>query len=149
IGPEGIAVNTHPPPVVIEDLLVDNKAVSSREAVQVRPGQADLEIHYAGLSFITPEHMRFKYKLEGLDNDWLDVGTRRTAYYRYVPPGKYTFKVIAANRDGVWNTQGASVRIVVNPPFWRTWWFISLTIAIVAGLAFVGYQVRISQLKSA
>jgi len=149
IDADGIAINSQPPPVVIEEVLLGNKPVAFREAVQVEPGQVDFEIHYTGLSFITPEHVMFKYRLEGLDKEWVDAGTRRTAYYRYVPPGEYTFTVIAANRDGIWNTKGASLNIVVNPPFWRTWWFMSITIAILAGLAVIGYQLRISQLKTA
>ena len=74
------------------------------------------EIAYTGLSFINPEHVRFRYRLDGLDDDWIDAGTRRTAYYSHVPPGRYTFTVIAANSDGVWNTTGSSVQIVVLRP---------------------------------
>jgi signal transduction histidine kinase len=135
--------------VVIEDFILDDQPVAFRETVRVEPGQENFEIHYTGLSFITPEQVTFRYKLEGLDKEWIEAGARRAAYYRYVPPGEYTFTVIAANRDGVWNTQGASVRIVVNPPFWRTWWFISLGVAGIAGLMVLGYQLRISQLKRA
>ncbi len=149
IDAEGIEVNTQPPPVVIEDFIIDNKPAAFHETVQVQPGQADVEIHYTGLSFVTPENVKFKYKLEGLDNEWVEAGTRRAAYYRYVPPGEYTFRVIAANRDGVWNTQGASVRIVVQPPFWRTRWFMSLAIAILAGLVLIAYKLRVSQLTRA
>ena len=78
-----------------------------------------------GLSFAAPERVRFKYQLVGLDNDWVDAGTRRAIYFSHLPPGQYTFCVIAANGDGIWNTAGATTRIIVLPPFYRTWWFIS------------------------
>ena len=72
----------------------------SETAIELSPGQNNLEINYTGLSFINSERVRFKYKFEGLEPDWNEVGTRRTAYYSYLPPGEYTFRVIAANRDG-------------------------------------------------
>jgi signal transduction histidine kinase len=147
IDADGFGVNTQPPPVVIEDFILGNKPVSFRDTIQVGPGQAEFEIQYTGLSFITPEHVMFRYKLEGLDKDWVDAGTRRTAFYRYVPPGNYTFRVIAANRDGVWNLQGASLSIVVNPPFWRTWWFTAFIAALLAAFAVVAYKLRVAQLK--
>ena len=81
------------------------------------PAQTNFEIQYTALSFINPERIRFKYKLDGLDQDWIDAGSRRTAYYSHVPPGDYSFKVIAANSDGVWNMQGTQLRVSVLPSF--------------------------------
>jgi signal transduction histidine kinase len=87
--------------------------------------------------------------LEGLDREWVEANTRRTAYYSHLPPGRYTFKVIAANSDGVWNTQGQSLSIAVLPPFYRTWWFLLLAIAsILAAVVFV-WRYRVSGLKRA
>jgi signal transduction histidine kinase len=103
-------------------------------AIQIYPGQDNFEIAYTALSFINSDNMRFKYKLEGADADWVDAGTRRTAYFSHLTPGAYTFRVIAANADGVWNQTGASVRITVVPPFWRTWWFTTLAVLSFAGL---------------
>jgi hypothetical protein len=125
IDPQRVPVNQQPPSVVIESLNIDTEPVSARLPVELQPGQVNVEIHYSGLSFINPELVKFKYRLEGLDKDWVDAGTRRTAYYAHLPPGKYIFRVIAANRDGVWNEEGATMQITVVPPFWRTWWFIS------------------------
>jgi signal transduction histidine kinase len=111
------------------------------------PGQDNFEIKYAALSLINSENLRFKYKLEGADHDWVEAGTRRTAYYSHVSPGQYTFKVLAANADGVWNLTGASLRITVLPPFWRTWWFMTLVALGVAG-AIVGiWKYRVGQLQ--
>ena len=138
INPNAVPFNSEPPPVVIESLNVDNKPVDLTSPIQIQPAQTNLEINYAGLSFINPELVKFKYKLENLDKDWIDASTRRTAFYSHLPPGKYLFRVIAANRDGVWNEQGAAVEITVIAPFWRTWWFYGLNaltiFAVVIGV---------------
>jgi signal transduction histidine kinase len=143
IDPSSIDANTQPPPVVLEGMRINNQpapfdvwksALHDPEcAIRIEPGQDTFEIEYTALSFINSENLRFKYMLVGADHDWVDADTRRTAYYSYVPPGDYTFKVIAANADGVWNEMGASVRITIVPPFWRTWWFTTLCALAVAG----------------
>jgi signal transduction histidine kinase len=84
-----------------------------------------------------------------LDRDWVEAGTRRTAYYSHVPPGRYTFQVIAANSDGVWNTLGSSVRIRVHPRFYQTWWFLSAVALAFAGLGFAVYRIRVNRLEQA
>jgi signal transduction histidine kinase len=149
INPDLVPVNRQPPLMVIESLVVDTQPVSLRAPVRLQPGQVNVEIHYSGLSFINPELVKFKYKLEGLDEDWIDAGTRRTAYYSHLPPGRYRFTVIAANRDGVWNEQGAAFEIVVLPPFWRTWWFLTLVVCALAALVYSLYHWRISRLQRA
>src|SRR5262249_3595528 len=96
---------------------------------------------------INSENIRFRYRLEGLDRDWVEAGTRRTAYYSHVPPGRYTFHVIAANSDGVWNTEGASVLIRVQPHFYQTWWFVSAVSLAFCAVVFGAYRVRVSRLE--
>jgi len=157
IDPQNIKTNSQPPPVVIETIKIDNRSVAnetwesavrdSRFAIQIRPGQDNFEIEYTALSFINSANLRFKYKLEGLDHDWVEAGTRRTAYYSYVPPGDYTFTVIAANRDGVWNTEGKSLRLTVLPPFYRTWWFLILITLATGGAGFAVFKSRVAQLE--
>src|SRR5262249_41228605 len=133
IDPATVTTNSQPPPVVIEGAKVDNNDVDLAASVdstneetthtsklQIDPSQQNFEIQYTALSFINSENLRFKYRLEGLDTDWIDAGTRRTAYFSHVAPGEYTFRVIAANADGVWNTTGKTLKIVVLPPFYRT-----------------------------
>lgn len=143
-------LNELPPPVVIEQTLVDKTpADSSPGAVEMRPGQRDLEIHYTGLSFVTPEKVRFRYKLEGYDRDWVDARERRVAYYTNIPPGSYAFRVMAANNDGVWSMRDATVRLVVVPPFWRTWWFTSFCALAVAAGASLLYRRRVGRLERA
>src|SRR5262249_19702949 len=85
--PPARTFNCVPPPVVIEHVMLDREELDTRLPIEVRPGQDNLEIHYAGLSFIKPEQMQFKYRLEGLDPDWVDAGNRRVAYFPHLPPG--------------------------------------------------------------
>ena len=148
IDPATMTTNAQPPPVMIEAIRIDNQeTTTSRSALQITPAQENFEIQYTALSFINSENLRFKYKLEGLDVDWVDAGTRRTAYFSHVPPGKYTFRVIAANSDGVWNTEGESVRITVLPPFYRTWWFLTLAALAAGGAVFAVFKSRVRQIE--
>jgi ligand-binding sensor domain-containing protein/signal transduction histidine kinase len=129
-----MAKNVRPPPVVIREVLADKKVQGTKFNVQssdsttldLPAGRGELEFHYTALSYAAPEKNRFKYKLEGLDADWIDADARHTAFYNNVPPGDYTFRVMAANDDGVWNEIGAHVKISLQPHVWQTWWFKSL-----------------------
>jgi signal transduction histidine kinase len=157
IDPATVATNAQPPPVVIEAARIDNQEVTaellqsslrnSDVALQLAPRQNNFEIQYTALSFINAENLKFKYKLEGQDPDWVEAGTRRTAYYSYLPPGDYTFRVTAANRDGVWNTEGQSLRVRVLPPFYRTWWFLTLASLAVSGAVYGAFKYRVMQLE--
>jgi signal transduction histidine kinase/ligand-binding sensor domain-containing protein len=142
IDPRDIQPNPVPPPVVIESALVDRAARDLRQPLRLEPGQTNLEIHYTGLSFIKPERVRFRYRLEGVDKEWIEAGNRRVAYYSHLRPGTYTFTVVAANSDGVWNTVGRQLTVVVIPPFWQRWWFIAFVLLAVAGLAALFYLNR-------
>ena len=164
IDPREVKVNSQPPPVVIESVRIDNSdsafdqfeiptekaeaaTLRPRLGVQIEPSQQNFEIKYTALSFINSENLRFKYKLEGLDDEWTDAGTRRQAYFSHVPPGDYTFRVIAANSDGVWNEEGATFKIVVLSPFYRTWWFLMLMVFAIAAFAFLLFRLRVSQIN--
>jgi signal transduction histidine kinase/ligand-binding sensor domain-containing protein len=164
IDPREIKVNSQPPPVVIESVRIDNADSefdhlevaaekvdtakrNPRSGVQIEPSQQNFEIQYTALSFINSENLRFKYKLEGLDDEWVDAGTRRQAYFSHVPPGNYTFRVIAANSDNVWNTEGALLEIVVLPPFYQTWWFITLTLIAIGLLGFLLFRQRVRKIN--
>lgn len=133
--------------VAIEQALVDRAPVPLKESLQIKPGQENLEIEYTALSWSRPRQVRFRYQLEGLDHNWIDAGTRRTAYYSYLPPGEYTFKVIADNGEGVWNMQGQSLRVRVLPPYYRTWWFSALVALSIAGLVWAAWKYRVAQLE--
>jgi signal transduction histidine kinase/ligand-binding sensor domain-containing protein len=147
IDPAAVTMNQQPPPVLIEAVLLDRAPVAFRDEVRLQPGQGNLEIQYTALSFANAAFSRFKYKLEGLDGDWVDAGTRRAAFFSYLPPGEYVFKVIAANSDGVWNMEGQSLRITALPPFYRTWWFLTLGALAVSGAVFVVFKYRVRQLE--
>jgi signal transduction histidine kinase/ligand-binding sensor domain-containing protein len=157
IDPATVTTNAQPPPVVIEDMRINNQAVSSeawqsairnpQSAISILPGQENFEIEYTALSFINSGNLRFKYKLEGADAEWVEAGTRRTAYFSHLAPGAYTFRVIAANADGVWNQAGARLRIQIVPPFYRTWWFVTLALLALFGAVFGGFRYRVKQLE--
>jgi signal transduction histidine kinase len=147
INPAAVPVNSQPPPVVIESATIDTRPVDVGSKIQIEPGQTYLEIHYSGLSFINPELVKFKYRLEGSDENWTDADTRRVAYYTHLPPGKYHFRVLAANRDGIWNEQGAVLEIIVLPQIWQTWWFLFLATVSIAAIIYLIYQQRIRVLK--
>jgi len=145
--PLAVPLSDQPPPVVIEEILVDNETVPSGGLLTIEPGKENFEIHYTGLSFIMSNQCKFEYKLEGYDNDWRDAGTRRTAYYSHVPPGNYTFIVRGANRDGIKNLEGARIPITVVPPYWQTWWFRTLSVCALIASILIFYIRRISALK--
>jgi signal transduction histidine kinase len=112
---------TPAPAVVLEDTLVDGVPTTA-ESLRLSPGKHRLEFRYTGLNFDAPERVRFRYRLEGLDTDWVEAGPSRTAPFPYVPDGKYRFEVVAGNGRGGWNA-GASVAVIVLPHLWQTWWF--------------------------
>ncbi len=130
-----LAINAHVPPVVFIDFKLSNKSVSLKTekspltkaipwAEEIVLGYEDksLSFEFAALDFADPSQNRFAYKMEGFDEDWQEAGTSNTATYTNLPHGTYDFRVRGANNDGLWNEQGASLRIVVLPPWWRTWW---------------------------
>lgn len=148
VDPNAETVNPNPPPTIIEDFSIDRKSVEKFQSeIEMNPNQTSLEIHYTGLSLIKSKQIKFRYKLEGLEENWVEAGTNRTANYSYLPAGNYTFRVIAANANGVWNTEGASVKIVVHPVFYQTWWFSTLAALAVALIVWLIYRNRILQLR--
>jgi diguanylate cyclase (GGDEF)-like protein len=148
IDPLAEQSNPLPPSVVIETLVAEREAVEFRDGAVIEPGKKDLEIRYTGISLIKSEQIRFKYKLDGHDADWIDAGTRRTAYYSYLPPGNYTFYVKAANSDGVWNEQGSAVKIELKPYFYQTTTFLLISIFGSAMLLLAIWKVSVHQLEA-
>jgi signal transduction histidine kinase/ligand-binding sensor domain-containing protein/CheY-like chemotaxis protein len=139
VDPEHLQYNPLPPPVLVEDMVVGGRSMRAVDGLTVAPGNGDLEIRYTGLSFVNAQAVRFKYKLEGFDQDWLDVGARRAAYYTNLPPRRYVFKVIGANSDGVWNDAGATVAFQLLPHFYQTAWFRGLALVAFLGTALTAY----------
>lgn len=134
IQPDEIKPNVTPPPVVIEEVLVDGRMQDSlddspRAVFKIPPGKHQIEFRYTGLSLASPERVQFRYQLSGVDTDWVLAGTRRSVQYNLLPPGDYRFRVIACNSDGVWNETGAALAIKILPHFYETLWFRLLVIA--------------------
>lgn len=148
IDPDRIPINTVPPPLAIESVLIDNQPSQLGQLVTAAPGSTRFDFYYAALSFTAPENVRFKYKLEGFDKDWIDNGARRVAYYTNLRPGKYRFRVIAANNDGVWNEQGTSVDLFLRPHFYQTYWFYLVCALLLALLVWQLYRLRVRQMAS-
>jgi ligand-binding sensor domain-containing protein/signal transduction histidine kinase len=148
IDPDNILHNDIPPPVVLEKVVQDGVERSPAQTLVFRAGTERLEFQYNGLSLLVPTRVKFKYRLDGYDRDWIDAGTRRSAFYTRLPPGDYTFHVMACNNDGVWNETGAAVSFVLRPHFYQTTWFLVLCIAGVVGLFWVGHRIRLRQLTA-
>ena len=128
-------------------IIVDGQRLDASAAVNVKPFQRNVEIRYAGLSFVAPERVTFRYILDGFDKAWTDAGSRREAFFTNLPPGNFHFRVMARNADGVWSREAASLNVTVEPRFYQRVWFFP-AVAILIGIAiFAGYRVRIRQLK--
>jgi len=132
VDPKRIVLNDYPPPVWIEDVLVDGVASEPESGgadgrhtrkVVAPPGSRQLQFDYTALSLSAPQRVRFRHRMIGLDEDWVEAGNRRSANYSHMAPGNYRFEVIACNNHGVWNTLGAVVDLEVRPHFWQAWWF--------------------------
>jgi ligand-binding sensor domain-containing protein/signal transduction histidine kinase len=140
VNPKTLQSNPWKPPVIIEDVLVDGQPQNARPLrgemparLEVPPGKRRLEIKYTALNLSAADKSRFKYMLEGHDLDWKEAGNDRVASYTKLPPNTYTFRVKACNEDGVWNEEGRNLEILVQPPIWRTWWFLTLVSAGLLG----------------
>src|ERR1700735_4668075 len=124
IDPAHAPENRVPPPVEIQEVLVDDKVRSLVGELTIKPGANRLEFRYAGLSFVAPQKVQYRYQLQGFDHDWIDAGNRRAAFYTNLPPGNYRFRVLAANNDGVWSTAGASFGLRMLPHYYQPGGFI-------------------------
>ena len=152
---EGIAVidldnfniNNLPPQVVLEKIKIDERIYNNDKEIEISPEEKYLEINYTGLSYYAPDKIKFKYKMENFDGDWIDAGTRRTAYYNNISPGEYKFTVIACNGDGIWSETGASIIIIKHPPFWVTWWFRIICGFILLMSIFAIYKYRVGHIE--
>ncbi len=147
INPADVSLNTNPPPVEIESVLIERQPTDFKNGIALNARDDNLEIRYTGISFIKPEQVKFRYRIEGLDENWTEVGTIRDVYFPSLPSGEYTFHVIAANSDGVWNPDGARLKIRVIAPFWQKPWFLMLsTIAVIAVILLI-FRLRERELK--
>lgn len=153
IDPARLTVNKVIPPVLIEKIIVDDSAhhppfPREESMLHFSPGKEKFEFHYTALSFPAPRDVQFKYRLEGFESGWNEVNNRRIAYYQKLPPGYYTFRVIASNNDGYWNSTGAVVSFRLAPHFYQTRWFVLMSFLSVLGILAAGYYFRVRRLKN-
>lgn len=149
IDPNNLRKNTVPPHVHIEAVVIDNKKNILNKNQKIYPGKHRIAFQYTAISLVSTEHVAFKYELKGFDSSWISAKNRRNAYYTNVPPGTYTFRVIASNNDRVWNTKGASFTFTIPTPFYETYWAFGLyTISIFMMLfGFIRWQSEVTHRK--
>jgi signal transduction histidine kinase len=149
IDPGHLSGNALPPPVHVEGVIADRKNYSPSEDLRLPPLTRDLEIDYTALSFVVPQKVRFRYRLEGRDAAWQEPGTRRQAFYSDLRPGRYQFRVIACNNDGVWNEAGAILDFSVAPAWYQTNWFRALCLVSGGFIVCVIFRLRVRQISRA
>jgi signal transduction histidine kinase/ligand-binding sensor domain-containing protein len=150
LRPEEVTADPLPPPVFIEEVVIGEKLqeLSGPATLTVPPGRSRLDIRYTALNFSAPETVRFRHRLEGLDSTWVNSGTKRAVDYSFLPPGRYRFEVQACNNDGLWSPRSASIELIIQPHFWRTWWFIGAVLLTGAGgIAFTVQWVEMAKSK--
>jgi ligand-binding sensor domain-containing protein/two-component sensor histidine kinase len=147
VDPEHMPVNGVAPQVALERVSVDDAWQTSTADLTVAPGHSHYEFDYAGLSFVAPQKVEYRYQLEGFDRGWVDAGTRRAAYYTNLPHGHYTFRVIARNNDGVWSETAATAELTIEPHVYQTVWFRLLVLLAIVGLAYAAWQRRLMRVE--
>ncbi|HEY6951116.1 MAG TPA: triple tyrosine motif-containing protein, partial [Bacteroidota bacterium] len=147
LEPGKVALNPIPPDVNIEGVQVEHLPVTLEKEIVLHPGETKIEFRYTGINFSAPDQIRFAYELGGFDKDWHIVGNERYAQYTNLEPGRYTFRVRAANNAGIWNETGASLAVLVLPPFWATWWFRVVAVVLFLTVGPTIYVIRVRQLK--
>ncbi len=150
VDPDRLRRNTLPPPVTLEEILVDGRVLrpgGPESVAQLGPDPRRVELRYNGLSLLVPERVRFRFRLDGYDDDWVDGGTHRATSYTNLPPGEHVFHVTACNNDGVWNEKGVSVRLNVSPRWFETRLFAVLAVTLVLGGAIGLHRLRLRQMR--
>jgi ligand-binding sensor domain-containing protein len=149
IDPNHLLRNTTPPSVMIRSIDSGNLSHEGNGRVDFTAGTTNVQIRYTAPNLSVPERVRFRYKLEGADRDWQDVGARRQAFYTNLRPGHYRFQVTARNGDGVWNKVGDFVAFTIAPSWYQTDWFVSLCVALGIASLWGLYRIRIWQVERA
>jgi signal transduction histidine kinase/ligand-binding sensor domain-containing protein len=150
VDPSHLPFNKLPPPVHIEQIIANGivyDPAASGQRMRLPPRLHDLSINYTALSFVAPEKVRFRFKLEGQDKDWREVVNQRTVEYSNLPPGNYRFRVIACNNSGLWNEEGATLNFSVAPAYWQTDWFRILCVVTLLAMLWTLYRLRVRALE--
>lgn len=147
INPETIDFNKKPPEVLIESIQLDGRSYDTRFPERMGPGCRQMEFRYTAFDYDAPERIRFRYRLEGFQKEWIDAGDRRNAYFTNIPPGRYRFRVVACNSEGIWNETGATVTFRLLPRFFQTTWFRMIAGFLFLTGVFLAFQWRVRNLK--
>jgi signal transduction histidine kinase/CheY-like chemotaxis protein/ligand-binding sensor domain-containing protein len=148
VDPDRLESNPMPPKVLLERVQMNQRIFGPGQTALVPPGKGELQFQYTSVDFEAPEEMTFKYRLDPFDPDWIEAGTRRTAYYTNIPPGSYKFRVIARNRGGVWSDAGASFRFTLKPNFYQTYSFFALCVLALGALVAGTIRFRVRRMKA-
>jgi signal transduction histidine kinase/ligand-binding sensor domain-containing protein len=148
IDPDHLADNPIPPPVHVEGIVADRRNYMPQDGLRLPPLTRDLEVDYTALSFRAPQKVRFRYRLEGRDSAWQEPVTRRQAFYNDLRPGKYRFRVIACNNDGIWNSAGATLAFSIAPAWYQTNWFQVLCVGAFVISLWALHRLRLQQLRN-
>lgn len=146
VDPSQVGRNSVPPPIHLGEVMVDGESRASQQRVEVEAGVKDLELRWVALSYLHPERVRYRYRLIGFDEDWVEAEGRRFAHYTRLPPGHYRFEVIAANSDGIWNMDGAHLELEVHPAFHQTWTFYLLAVLTLVGTGHLVHRYLVRRL---
>lgn len=140
-------LNGQPPATYVESVLSDRKLFPAIANLSLAPNVHDLQIDYTSPTFASPQKVKFRYRLVGYDHDWQDAGTRRQAFYNDLPPGKYSFLVIASNSQGMWNSTPTRFAFSVAPAYYQMSWFRILIVGALLALLWAAYQLRMIQMQ--
>jgi signal transduction histidine kinase/ligand-binding sensor domain-containing protein len=147
LDPPSLSKKALPAAAYLESVIVDRKEFAATDNLKLSPHPRDLQIDYTSPTFLIPQKVKFRYRLDGYDREWKDAGTRRQAFYTDLPPGRYSFRVIASNIDGVWNENAAELDFSVAPVYYQTNWFRALCAVLFLALLWAAYQWRVRQLQ--
>ena len=148
VDPPKLLAKALPATTYIESVVVDRKELPATANLRVAPHPRDLQIDYTSPTFLIPQRVKFRYRLDNYDHEWHDAGTRRQAFYTDLPPGKYSFRVVASNSDGVWSDSAAKLDFSVAPAYYQTNWFRALCAVFFLALPWAAYQRRVRQLHN-
>ena len=133
----------------VESVIVDRKEFAASDDLEIGPHPRDLQIDYTSPTFSIAQKVRFRYRLDGYDDGWHEAGPRRQAFYTDVPPGKYTFRVMAANSDGVWNERAATLKFSIAPAYYQTTWFRAVAAVSFVALLWAAHRYRMRHVQHA
>ena len=158
--PSEVKLNKVPPRIALIGLLLSNKLIepgpgsliskdiSTLELIEIPYVDNAITLRFTGMHYTSPENNRYKYMLEGFVEEWQDIGNKREVSFTNLDPGVYVFKVKAMNSDGVESTHAATLKIIINPPFWMTWWFRAFAIAVILAIVLGVYYSRVAIIKT-